>query len=35
MFWLIEKFMRWLVDRERRALENLKKGGGDDDQTRN
>jgi hypothetical protein len=25
MFWLIEKFMNWLVDRERRALEDLKK----------
>ena len=27
MFWLIEKFMNWLVDRERRALEDLKKEG--------
>ena len=27
MFWLIEKFMKWLVDRERRALEDLKKEG--------
>ena len=27
MFWLIEKFMGWLVDRERRALEDLKKEG--------
>ena len=25
MFWLIEKFMNWLVSRERRALEDLKK----------
>jgi len=25
MFWLIEKFMHWLVSRERRALEDLKK----------
>ena len=25
MFWLIEKFMNWLVRRERRALEDLKR----------
>jgi len=25
MFWLIEKFMNWIVHRERRALEDLKK----------
>jgi len=31
MFWLIEKFMHWLVSRERRALEDLKKRGGVDD----
>ena len=27
MFWLIEKLMGWLVDRERRALEDLKRRG--------
>jgi len=26
MFWLVERFMRWLAERERRALEEMKKG---------